>query len=67
MNWQQIIKDLQEAGVTQQEMARRCGTKQSTISSIATGKSRDTRYALGAALLRMHSERCKPLAQTEAA
>lgn len=63
MDWKNLIGDLLDAGMTQQEIAERCGSKQSTISEIYRGDTLDPRYALGVKLKRLHSAKKRSLAK----
>ena len=54
MNWQTLITELQEAGLTQVQIAEKCNSKQSTISDLLRGDGRAPRYALGASLVALH-------------
>jgi plasmid maintenance system antidote protein VapI len=51
VDWQHLLQQLQELGITQVQIAARCGTKQSTISELARGESKEPRFALGQSLL----------------
>jgi transcriptional regulator with XRE-family HTH domain len=66
MDWKQLIADLLEAGMTQQEIADRCGSKQTTISEIARGVTADPRYALGEKLRRLHARKLAKRTKTPA-
>jgi transcriptional regulator with XRE-family HTH domain len=59
MDWKNIIHELQESGMTQQEIADACNTGQSHISSLANGKRHEPRYSLGDRLRKLHAQRCK--------
>lgn len=50
MDWKKSIADLQNAGMTQPQIAIACGCQQSTISMLATGKTTEPRDSLGQAL-----------------
>ncbi|WP_439606841.1 hypothetical protein [Hydrogenophaga sp.] len=54
MNWQTLISDLANWGLTQVEIAKRCGCRQSRISELANGKSTSVGFELGAALSTLH-------------
>jgi transcriptional regulator with XRE-family HTH domain len=56
MNWPDLIKRLQAQGLTQVEVARRCGVAQSTVSDLAGGRTKSPGFELGAALLRLVEE-----------
>ncbi|CAM8658280.1 hypothetical protein MCEMIEM13_01503 [Comamonadaceae bacterium] len=52
MNWKQVIADIQrEHKLTQGRIAAEVGCGQVTISELASGKTEQPRYNLGAALL----------------
>ncbi len=57
MNWKKLIADLQALGVTQVQMAERCGCAQTTISDILNGRTGNPRYDIGAGLLALLNER----------
>lgn len=65
MDWSSLIKRLQDAGMTQVQIAEAVGTAQSVISSMLAGKSRNPSYALALALIAL-AERKAP-AHKEAA
>jgi transcriptional regulator with XRE-family HTH domain len=73
MNWPELIKQLQARGLTQAELARRCGVAQSTVSDLSGGRTKSPSFELGAALVRLHKETepsqpgCKPEATAHAA
>lgn len=52
-NVREIAKKLRTAGYTQWDIARFCGCGQSSISDIASGKTLDPSYSVGAALIRL--------------
>jgi len=55
MNWKNLIADLIAMGMTQAEIAARCGCKQTTISDLSRGAANEPRYALGEKLRKLHS------------
>jgi transcriptional regulator with XRE-family HTH domain len=59
MNWQKLLTELQEHGLTQVQIAEKCNSKQSTISDLARGDGRAPRYALGIALVALHKRTVK--------
>lgn len=63
MDWKKLIGDLLQAGMTQQEIADRCGSKQSTISEIYRGDTADPRYALGEKLKKLHAVKRRAIAK----
>lgn len=54
MDWKTIISDLVEVGMTQEQIADKCGCAQSTISDLATGATATPRYHIGDALRTLH-------------
>lgn len=62
MNWAETIALLKQAGYGQAEVARICRCGQSTINELATGKTKQPRYALGLALLALEAKAKRKLA-----
>lgn len=63
--WNKLIEGLLESGLKEQEIADRLTAKgvhatQPTINRIKTGEIGNPRYELGAALVTLHNEICKP-------
>ena len=56
MQWKNIISDLKASGLTQMQIAEKCGCAQSTISEMATDVDRTPRFPIGAALLDLHKK-----------
>ncbi len=56
MNWINIISDLSLRGMTQQKIAEYCGTGQSTINDIFTGRTKNPSYRLGSLLIELHTQ-----------
>jgi len=65
MNWQQMVKDLLESGLTQTQLADKLDCSQSMVSDLASGE-RGSRlsWELGNAIIREHGQIAK---QNEAA
>ena len=59
MQWKNIISDLKASGLTQMQIAEKCGCAQSTISEMATDGKRTPRFPIGAALLDLHKKALK--------
>jgi transcriptional regulator with XRE-family HTH domain len=53
MDWKSHIAELLGHGLTQQQIAAACGCRQSTISQLATGETKDPRYSIGESLRRL--------------
>jgi transcriptional regulator with XRE-family HTH domain len=60
MNWPDLIKQLQARGLTQVEVARRCGVSQSTVSDLAQGRTKSPSFRLGAALATLAQDTAAP-------
>ena len=58
MNWKKLIADIQEAGYTQTQIADSVGCKQSSLSDLATGKTKEPLYRIGERLVAMHKINC---------
>lgn len=56
MDWKKLIAELQAQGLTQPQIAERCGCGQATISDLASGKTGDPRHSLGQALKALHHD-----------
>lgn len=54
MNLQSIVQALVGRGLTQTEIASKCGCTQGRISEIANGKAGSVSFELGMALLDLH-------------
>jgi predicted transcriptional regulator len=59
MQWKNIISDLKASGLTQMQIAERCGCAQSTISEMSTDGDRTPSFPIGAALLDLHKKTLK--------
>ncbi|SFJ06934.1 helix-turn-helix domain-containing protein [Nitrosomonas sp. Nm34] len=58
MNWAKLIQNLIDQGLTQVQIAKKCGTGQSYISGLLKGDRKSPNWALGETLRRLHSEVC---------
>lgn len=55
MNWKFLIAEIQECGdLTQAEVGEKCGTAQSTISSLVNREGGEPSFALGKKILELH-------------
>lgn len=66
MNWPETIALLKQAGYSQSEVARICRCGQSTINELATSETKEPRYALGQALLKLEAKAKRKLAKAKA-
>ena len=55
--WQQLIRDLKDAGLTQAEIASAIGVTQPTVSDLANGKIKNTSFAIGDKLKKLHARK----------
>ncbi|WP_315384729.1 helix-turn-helix transcriptional regulator [Microvirgula aerodenitrificans] len=70
MDWQKIIRDLIEHGLTQNEISAAADISQSHISAILNGKRLQPSWAIGERLIRLHrkvTKRKPPVAKETAA
>lgn len=58
MNWKTIIQELNDSGFTQRDIADRCNTSQSYISTLYNGQRKSPNWHLGDQLIRLHHEVC---------
>lgn len=66
MNWSVVIADIQAAGWSQPRIAAECDCAQSTISDLAAGRTKDPRYTIGEALLRLRRRLAPPATVADA-
>jgi len=59
MNWTNLIKELQEIGVSQSAIARAVGLSQPSVNMLAAGKTKRVYYEEGVALLALHKKEMK--------
>ena len=59
MNWETIISELMGAGLSQELIAKKCGTSQSNISSLLNGSRKSPGWPIGDSLIRLHKRACK--------
>ena len=60
--WTDIIKELGKVGLSDAEIARRVGANQTTITRLKNGRTADTSYQTGVAILRLLDEQKKQAA-----
>lgn len=59
MNWQQIVNDILNTGLTQAELGVKVGCPQSTISDFSSGKrGKRPSWNVGSALVELHKSLC---------
>jgi transcriptional regulator with XRE-family HTH domain len=57
MDWKALIDDLTARGLTQAEIAEKCGVKQSTVSDLYRAETKEPRYEFGTNLRKLHAKR----------
>jgi transcriptional regulator with XRE-family HTH domain len=57
VNWQLLIADLQQRGLSQSQIASACNCGQATISELAKGKNDNPSFRLGQALIALQRRR----------
>jgi transcriptional regulator with XRE-family HTH domain len=62
MNFQKLIQDLIDLGMTQVEIKDACQCSQSTISDLLNGKIKNPSFAIGQSLLELHAKRSEKAA-----
>lgn len=68
MDWSKLISELQQAGMTQQQIADACGgVGQSTISDLLNKAQQQPRFELGQKLIALHKRRTARRAKATAA
>lgn len=55
MNWESLIRELRDFGLTQQSIASSVGVTQPTISALAAGKATKPSFELGNKLVQLHA------------
>jgi hypothetical protein len=53
--WSELLTELRSAGMTQMQIAERCGCDQSTISALYSGRAREPLHSLGEKLLALRA------------
>jgi transcriptional regulator with XRE-family HTH domain len=66
MDWKKLIAELIASGMTQVEIASRCGCKQTTVSELMRGVTTEPRYALGEKLRKLHAIKKRTAARSTA-
>ena len=58
MDWNKIVAEIKETGMTQSEIADHCGVSAGTLSELCSGKVMEPKWSKGDALIKLHEERC---------
>jgi predicted transcriptional regulator len=56
MKLQQLVKDLNEGGLTETSIAQKTGATQSSINRIKSGRTSSRNFELGLKILELHRE-----------
>jgi transcriptional regulator with XRE-family HTH domain len=57
MDWNKIVAEIKETGLTQAQIADAIGVSAGTLSEICSGKVSEPKWSRGDALLAIHAER----------
>jgi transcriptional regulator with XRE-family HTH domain len=58
MDWNKIVSEIKETGMTQSEIADHIEVSAGTLSELCSGKVVEPKWSKGDALLKLHEERC---------
>ncbi len=67
INWARVIKDLEDAGLSQGEICDEVGLKPSSLSDIKNGRSAEPRGNAAVKLNDLHKRRCVGAARKQRA
>jgi transcriptional regulator with XRE-family HTH domain len=56
MDWNQIVAEIKETGLTQAQIANKIGVAVGTLSEICSGKVVEPKWSKGDALLALHAK-----------
>lgn len=57
MDWNKIVAEIKEAGLTQAQIADAVGVSAGTLSELCSGKVSEPKWSRGDALLSLHAEK----------
>lgn len=57
MDWNKIVTEIKESGLTQAEIAAAIGVATGTLSELCSGKVSEPKWSRGDALLELHASR----------
>lgn len=57
MDWKKVIADLLDSGMTQVQIAAKCGVSQSSVSDLYRGASKKPSFEFGSKLMELHKPR----------
>lgn len=58
MDWNKIVAEIKETGLTQAQVADAVGVSVGTLSELCSGKVAEPKWSRGDALIALHAERC---------
>ena len=58
MDWNKIVSEIKDSGMTQAQIAESAGVATGTLSELCAGKIAEPRWSRGDALIALHAERC---------
>lgn len=59
MDFKTLLQDLKAAGLTQKQVAERCGCSQVTVSDLARGVTNDPSFSIGRCIVALHARKAK--------
>lgn len=67
VDWKKVVADVEESGLTQNEIAELVGCSQPYISQLKTGVRKKVDFDIGRSLEKLHKDRCGRRRQTKEA
>lgn len=67
MDWNKLISELEAGGLTQTEIAERCGCSQPYVSQLKAGLRASPAFDIGSALTALHEAQKSPSRRSSAA
>lgn len=58
MDWNKIVSEIKESGLTQAQIASEIDVASGTLSELCSGKVMEPKWSKGDALLALHRHRC---------
>ena len=64
IDWQQVVKDLTNSGMTQAEIAEQCNLSQAAIQYLGSGETKEPKHSTGERLLFLLAKKSAPKQKT---
>lgn len=58
MDWNKIVSEIKETGMTQAQIAETIDVSAGTLSELCSGKVAEPKWSKGDALIALHADRC---------